>query len=114
MAAAAAAAPAVAASGPVGWIALGVCAVGVGVYLAANNKGGRSNQPIGKRDNSNTRKEAYEKAKRAGGGKEPRGPEKHNDGRPPHFHPRKKGTDKVEYTHDHYRFPNSQFRAPPK
>ncbi|KAH0793307.1 RHS repeat-associated core domain-containing protein [Histomonas meleagridis] len=94
--------PAVAAgSGPLGWVVLGGAAVLGGVFLLANQKK-RSEKPIAKRDYSNTRKEAYEKAKRAGGGKEPRGPEDHGHG--PHYHP---GTKHNE--HDHYYFPQRRF-----
>ena len=66
---------------------------------------------IGKRKNFNTKKEAYEEAKRASGGKEPKGPEKHNDGHLPHYH----SIDKQgNVTHDHFKFPKRFFRAPPK
>lgn len=93
-------ATAAAGSNPVGWAIAG-CAAVAAVALAANGSKKRSSDPIALRNRSATRKEAYEKAKRAGGGREPRGPEDHNDGNGPHFHP--DVTDR--HKHDHYYFP---------
>jgi hypothetical protein len=121
---AAAAIPVFTAAGPVGWgLAAGVATV-AGIIMIANAVkesgggstggaaaagggggadagGGRSRSPTppAKRDFSNTRKEAFEKAKRAGHMLKPRGPEDHGFG--PHFHPRLKNFHK----HDHYLFP---------
>jgi hypothetical protein len=69
--------------------------------------GERSPYPPGRRDLSNTKKEAYEKAKRAGGGKEPI----HHPGGEygPHYHPNVKmpnePTPKAPSPHDHYNYP---------
>jgi hypothetical protein len=83
-----------------------IVGVGAAIYLAKKS-GERSEDPIAKRDVSNTRKEAEEKARIAGHGKPSRGPEKHNDGKPPHFHPNlPKDNPK---SHDHYYFPKSKF-----
>jgi hypothetical protein len=56
-------------------------------------------EPIGKRDYSSRRKDAYEKAKKAGDGGEPI---LHPDqGHGPHYHPTKNGK---QFNHDHYFF----------
>lgn len=61
----------------------------------------RSEHPIGKRDRSNTKKKAYEKAKRAGNGNEP--VNHPNDPNGPHYHP---GDGKGKpLNHDHYFYP---------
>ena len=68
----------------------------------------RSDDPPAKRYRFNTRKEAYERAKRAGGGKEP---DFHNDSRGPHYHPNvpknhnKNNLPHRANMHDHYYFP---------
>jgi hypothetical protein len=91
------------------WLGVAVAAAAVtGIIMIANagkesgNGGGgrRSPEPPARRDHSNTRKEAFEKAKRAGHGLPPRGPEDHGFG--PHFHPKPKDPRK---RHDHYHFP---------
>ena len=93
----------VAASNPVGWVVAGV--VVAGVVLACAKKG-REWKPIAKRVHCKSRKEAYDRAQRAGGGKKPRGPERHPDVSN-HFHPNvPKGHPRY---HDHYFFPESQF-----
>lgn len=79
----------------------------------------RNKNPIGKRKIYNTRKKAYEAAKRAGKGKEPVW-HKAEKGRMPHYHPNKEvcekflrdhksenenygdRTNKSPYKHDHY------------
>ena len=60
----------------------------------------RSKYRIGKRIQCRSRKEAREKAKRAGKGKEPI----HHYGKRPHFHPNVKYSDKLGHPspHDHY------------
>ncbi|KAK2942830.1 hypothetical protein BLNAU_22248 [Blattamonas nauphoetae] len=96
------------ASGPVGWAIVGGAAlVGGGIWLASEVKknGGRSPFPPGIRSDNSSRKEAYEKARQRGGGKEPRGPEKHGNGKP-HFHP---GDGRKDHQHDHFNFPKGMF-----
>ncbi|MBQ7916947.1 MAG: RHS repeat-associated core domain-containing protein, partial [Firmicutes bacterium] len=68
---------------------------------------GRITSPIGRRNTYNTRKRAYEAAKRAGGGKEPRhDPNGHDDDNRPHFHPnvsnKYRTTPKGVSSHDHF------------
>jgi hypothetical protein len=87
-------------SNPVGWVVGGALVAGAGIMMAKE----RSQHPPAKRDRSNTRKEAEEKARRAGNGRPPRGPEDHGHG--PHFHP---DTDKPGKKHDHYYFPKRFF-----
>ena len=113
---------AAAALGPVGLAILaGTVLVGVGVglwiYKANKNKNDskekpkeRNTNPPAIRDRSNTRKEAYEKAKRAGGGKEPRHNPNGHDGDPrPHYHPDVPNAQRVTphqpTHHDHYYYP---------
>jgi hypothetical protein len=66
----------------------------------------RSEHRPGFRVPSNTRKEAEERARQAGGGKPPIGPEKH-DKYPPHYHPGVPNKDPRR--HDHYTFPRRYF-----
>ena len=91
-------------SNPIGWAIAGGVAIGAGIAWVANEQKKRSEHPPAKRDHSNTRKGAYDKAKKAGNGKEPRGPEDHKNGHGPHYHPDKKG-----HEHDHYYFPKRFF-----
>ena len=77
---------------------------GVTIYEAAKE---RSKNPPAKRDYSSSKKEAHEKAKRAGKGKEPiHGTEGDNG---PHYHPDvpmpKDWTPKGPTPHDHYYYP---------
>ena len=99
---------------PVGWIAIGTVAVaGVVVASVAYAKGkskGRSVKKPGLRKKYNSKKKAYEAAKKAGGGKEPIKHPKNSHGRnDPHFHPRTKNeyskTPKMPSMHDHYYYP---------
>ncbi len=65
----------------------------------------RSNEPIGGRNYSSRKKDAYEKAKRAGDGGEPElDPDDGHGG--PHYHPTRGGK---RFNHDHYYFPKNQF-----
>jgi hypothetical protein len=61
-------------------------------------------EPIGKRDYSPRRKQAYEKAKRAGDGGEPKLDPDTGNG--PHYHPTRNGK---QFNHDHYYFPKNQY-----
>ena len=71
------------------------------------------NGPAAPRIRKNTRKEAEEEARRKGG-VEPVGPEDHNDGHGPHYHPgdpNNPGNDKKRHPvfgHWHYYFPKSR------
>ena len=110
----AAAIPVAASSGPVGWTVLGLAAVATGLLFLAKAgndkpKKERSSDPIGKRYDHNSRKGGYEHAKRKSGGREPKGPEFHNDGHPPHYH---SVDEKGKPTHHHFRFPKRQFSGP--
>ena len=70
----------------------------------------RSKNPPARRNRYSSRKEAYEAAKRAGGGKEPR----HDleDPKHPHYHPDVKNpqrtTPKEPCSHDHYYYPKNK------
>ena len=92
-------------------------------YIAVD-KAEDSDNVKGKRRNGNlasarkrfsSRKEAYEAAKHAGHGKEPR-LDPPSDNRPPHYHPTVDKTvryaKKTVNTHDHYYFPKSQYSIP--
>ena len=65
-----------------------------------------------KRYRFNTKKQAYESAKHAGGGKEP---DLHKDSRGPHYHPAVKNdyskTPHEASRHDHYYFPERQYEG---
>lgn len=80
--------------------------VGQDGTLVHNAKCGSGKSPIGRRIKLPTKKEAYEGAKRAGGGREPR----HDPaGSKPHYHPDvpqpKDWTPKAPNPHDHYYYP---------
>jgi RHS repeat-associated protein len=70
----------------------------------------RSKNPPAKRDYSNSKKDAYEKAKRAGKGKEPIHHPNGEHG--PHYHPDvpmpKEQTPNMPNPHDHYYYPKSK------
>lgn len=107
-----------AAIAPVGIAVVGV-AVTVGVIYTAvkyanteddSDTNERITSPIGRRNTYNTRKKAYEAAKKAGRGKEPRhDPNGHDNDNRPHFHPnvpnRYRKTPKGPSSHDHYFYP---------
>ena len=108
---------------PIGWIAATVLVVEVVVLVVVtveaidsfNNNhtinveqaNARNPNPPAKRHRNNSKKKAYERAKRAGKGKEPN----HDyDGRyGPHYHPNvempKSPTPKAPNPHDHYYYP---------
>ena len=103
---------------PVAVAVVGTVVVVGAIYIAAeyvkskddSDKDGRITSPIGRRNTYNTRKKAYEAAKRAGGGKEPRhDPNGHDDDNRPHFHPnvpnKFRETPKGVSSHDHYFYP---------
>ena len=79
---------------------------------AKNSDSNAERKIIAKRYRFNTRKQAYESAKRAGGGKEP---DLHRDSRGPHYHPAVKNkhpsTPHDVSKHDHYYFPEKQFEG---
>ena len=102
----------------VGWIAAAVVLTGVAIYEgysiyqdyqtnAKTNE--RSQNPPAKRDVSSTKKEAYQKAKKAGKGEKPRHDTQH-DPQHPHYHPdvsklRGPRGPKAPSPHDHYYYP---------
>ena len=110
---------------PVGWVAIGVTAVivtavTVGVHYAANhsvtatesktNAQERSQYPTARRNNYNTKKEAKEAAKRAGGGKPPKHhPKGCHGNKCSHYHPDVSATQRLTphcpCCHDHYFYP---------
>ena len=103
---------------PVGVVVVGIVVVVGVVYTAVtyaktddeSNTDGRITSPIGRRNTYNTRKKAYEAAKKAGGGKEPRhDPNGHDDDNRAHFHPdvpnKYRRTPKGISKHDHYYYP---------
>jgi hypothetical protein len=82
-----------------------------GASQACKTPKGRDPNRIGKRIRFGSRKEAYEAAKKAGGGKEPR--LDYNDPRGPHYHPdvpKTPGqmTPNQASPHDHYFFPKGK------
>ena len=83
--------------------------------LSRNNvaQATRSKYPPAIRNHSDTRKDAYEKAKKAGGGKKPISHPNGDAENPfPHFHPNvkdsQKTTPKVPTSHDHYYYPKGR------
>jgi hypothetical protein len=84
--------------------------IGLGLEWLIRFAADRIPYPPALRNRSSTRKEAYEKAKRAGGGQEPRhDPNGHGDDRRPHFHPdvpnAQRQTPHQPSFHDHYYYP---------
>jgi hypothetical protein len=74
------------------------------VYSDSSSSKQRSESPPAKRVTCKSKKDAYQKAKRAGKGKEPR--HDYNDPKGPHYHPnvpnKQRITPKGACSHDHY------------
>jgi len=102
----------------IGTVIGGAVGLGVGIILAEelldfiqdkscpiqNSPKDRNPNPIGKRNRSNTKKDAYEKAKKAGKGNEP---VNHPDGEHgPHYHPGDENGKPLN--HDHYNYPKGR------
>ncbi|MDR2913262.1 MAG: hypothetical protein LBV74_00250 [Tannerella sp.] len=73
----------------------------------------RSQSPPARRDSSDSRKDAYEKAKRTGGDNEPiHHPNGHNNNTRPHYHPdvpnAQRQTPHQPSSHDHYFYPQGK------
>lgn len=106
---------------PIGWVLLGAATVVTVVVIVdevvkyskereASNSEDRVTSPIGRRNNYNSRKEAREAAKRAGGGKEPiKHPKGSHGNKKAHYHPDVKNkyrlTPHGPSSHDHYYYP---------
>ena len=87
-------------------VAAGVVAtVGSGLEILAYGNEPYQRKTPARRKRCKSRKEAYERAKRAGGGREPRhDPSGHEDDKRPHYHP---DVDRP-HCHDHYFYPRAK------
>lgn len=87
-------------------VAAGVVAtVGSGLEILADGNEPYQRKTPARRKRCKSRKEAYERAKRAGGGREPRhDPSGHEDDKRPHYHP---DVDRP-HCHDHYFYPRAK------